>query len=203
MERPLNYFEDPNESKSLGILLVDFLQYYANGFPYTTHAISASEKKLITKESKEWESKSNPEALSIQCLIHPEKDVAKGCGKIRAVRAAFDRGRLALEGADVSSSILKKFIGIPQSLTEDRSAVIHFVDSGVLQKELSLLSTNEQSRRPSRYYNGYASRSYEPYRRPAYRGQTYRGDRNGQSYRPDRYNDRYYRDGARDGSSRR
>lgn len=69
--RPSEFINKPTESESLGTLLMDFMHYYGVDFPYATSYISVTEGKLLLKESAEWITNKNPEALAVQCLLRP------------------------------------------------------------------------------------------------------------------------------------
>ena len=59
------------ESESLGTLVMDFLDYFGNEFPYSTSYVAAAQGKILPKESLGWTNKDSPEALSIECLVNP------------------------------------------------------------------------------------------------------------------------------------
>ena len=59
--------------EALGTLLMDLFDFYGNAFPYETSYISASEGKVLPKESKGWKNEKCPGAFSIECLIDPCK----------------------------------------------------------------------------------------------------------------------------------
>ena len=69
--RPAEYIEKPLESQSLGTLLMDFLQYYADAFPYETSYVSVTQGKVLLKADKGWTNESRPESLCIECLLNP------------------------------------------------------------------------------------------------------------------------------------
>ncbi len=59
------------ENELLGFLLIDFFDYYGNQFRYDTDCVSVTTGSLISKEVKRWNNEQNPDALSIECLLHP------------------------------------------------------------------------------------------------------------------------------------
>lgn len=61
----------PFESKSLGTLLLNLLDYYADKFPYTTSVISVTSRSILSKAEMGWEKRDQPQSLSIQCLVRP------------------------------------------------------------------------------------------------------------------------------------
>ena len=69
MQRPAAFIDQPLESGSLGVLLMDFLKYYGNWFNYETSVVSVSQGKLLTKKEKGWTNTNHPHALCIECLI--------------------------------------------------------------------------------------------------------------------------------------
>ncbi|KAF9260665.1 hypothetical protein L218DRAFT_1002414 [Marasmius fiardii PR-910] len=88
-DRPKEYFEDPYKSRSLGILLKDFLQYYAVEFPYADSYISVRQNKLLPKASVDWITNTTPEGLAIECLVQDRNDVGRATKNIQAIRDAF------------------------------------------------------------------------------------------------------------------
>ncbi|CDO74406.1 hypothetical protein BN946_scf184867.g4 [Trametes cinnabarina] len=73
MKRPVEFVEQPLASESLGVLLMDFLDYYADVFPYATSYVSVTQGKLLPKEDKGWANATHPEKLCIECLLNPGK----------------------------------------------------------------------------------------------------------------------------------
>ena len=69
LRRPAAFIEQPLESESLGVLLVDFLEYYGKRFDYETSVVSVTQGRVLTKEEKGWENTNHPHALCIECLI--------------------------------------------------------------------------------------------------------------------------------------
>lgn len=61
--------ENGSESDTLGILLMDFFNYYGSDFPYATSYISVTEGKVLSKKAKGFLVQKQPDLLSIQCLI--------------------------------------------------------------------------------------------------------------------------------------
>ena len=46
--------DDPVDNNALGYLLMDFLDFYGNHFPYDTSYISPTEGKILLKTDKGW-----------------------------------------------------------------------------------------------------------------------------------------------------
>jgi DNA polymerase sigma len=65
----------PLTEKSLGSILLAFLEYYADGFPYETAVISVRTGMLLTKEQKVWYASDPQERdlLSIECMVDPSE----------------------------------------------------------------------------------------------------------------------------------
>lgn len=59
------------ENESLGLLLMDFFEYYHDKFPYETSYISVLHTGLLPKDSKGWLREKYPEALSIESIVDP------------------------------------------------------------------------------------------------------------------------------------
>ncbi|KAI0037961.1 Nucleotidyltransferase [Auriscalpium vulgare] len=119
-KRPPDFVDKPLENEALGYLLIDFLQYYANDFPYDTSAVSVTEKALIPKEEKQW----GKSILAVQCLIHEDNNIAKGTGKVRHIREVFKDAAVNLELAQskqAENSILGKILGLPQEVNPPRN----------------------------------------------------------------------------------
>lgn len=55
----------------MGLLLMDFFQYYHADFPYETSYISVLQAGLLPKQSKGWLREKHLEALSIESIIDP------------------------------------------------------------------------------------------------------------------------------------
>ncbi|KAI0354735.1 Nucleotidyltransferase [Trametes cingulata] len=119
--RPPAYIEQPLQSESLGVLLMDFLEYYADAFPYGTSYVSVTQGKLLPKEEKGWANTAHPESLCIECLLNPENDVGRPTSKIQTIRALFREARGMLEAyaftpTPASYNILGAIIGISESV---------------------------------------------------------------------------------------
>ena len=74
LRRPAAFIEQPLESESLGVLLVDFLEYYGKRFNYESSVVSVTKGRVLTKEEKGWENTNHPHALCIECLIKSGTD---------------------------------------------------------------------------------------------------------------------------------
>jgi len=70
-KRPTQFIEDPIPNETLGILLLDFLNYYGDDFPYESFYISVTQGALIPKEDKGWVDMNQPQRLAIECLVNP------------------------------------------------------------------------------------------------------------------------------------
>lgn len=55
----------------MGLLLMDFFEYYHDKFPYETSYISVLHTGLLPKDSKGWLREKYPEALSIESIVDP------------------------------------------------------------------------------------------------------------------------------------
>ncbi|KAH9854339.1 hypothetical protein C2E23DRAFT_867398 [Lenzites betulinus] len=120
--RPAAYIDQPLESESLGVLLTDFLEYYADEFPYETSYVSVTEGKLMSKEDKGWVNPNNPEKVSIECLLNPDNDVGRPTSKIRKIRALFRDARALVQAypfdpASSSHNILGTIVGVSESVS--------------------------------------------------------------------------------------
>ncbi|KAI0033832.1 hypothetical protein K488DRAFT_46910, partial [Vararia minispora EC-137] len=118
---PREALENPFDSGSLGALLLGFLQYYADDFPYTTSYISVREQAVLPKVAKSWPPRKHEDALSIECLVDPENDIARAAQRIGAVRELFRKTRDTLRAAaddstGASSSALASVLGVSQDV---------------------------------------------------------------------------------------
>ncbi|TFY52805.1 hypothetical protein EVG20_g10392 [Dentipellis fragilis] len=161
MQRAAEVLEQPLESKSFGTLLLDFLKYYADDFPYETSCISVPSGGLVSKESKGWDDAAHAYKLAIECLVHPENDIAKATGKIRAVRELFRESRSALENADMEATkhnLLGTVLRLPQETIDYR-------------ERLRRLGTTSENRAPRAQDTSYGSQgtSYYGPRETSYR----------------------------------
>ncbi|KAF8215652.1 hypothetical protein K438DRAFT_1704521 [Mycena galopus ATCC 62051] len=137
-KRPQDYIDKPMETESLGALLADFMFYYGIEFPYATSYISASEGKLLPKDSAKWITNKVPDGLAIQCLINPENDVGKSAGRLEAIRDAFKGGYATiLQGTLDDTSLLGPLVSLTQSTLDHRAHIQHIVDSGKLREAVS------------------------------------------------------------------
>ncbi|KAA1477238.1 Nucleotidyltransferase [Dentipellis sp. KUC8613] len=173
MERTAEVLERPLESKSFGTLLLDFLKYYADDFPYETSCISVSSGGLVSKESKGWGDAAHAYKLAVECLVNPENDIAKATGKIRAVRELFRESRSALDTADVEATkhnILGTILRLPQETLDNRERLRRLMTaSGSDDRAPRAQETNYASQRASYSYGSqetsYTSRRSQPYDR--------------------------------------
>ncbi|EIW63853.1 Nucleotidyltransferase [Trametes versicolor FP-101664 SS1] len=120
--RPAAYIEQPMESESLGVLLLDFLEYYADKFPYDTSYVSVTQGKILSKEDKGWASETNPEALCIECLLNPDNDVGRPTSKIRTIRALFRESHALISAypfapSPAAHNVLGTILGVSESVS--------------------------------------------------------------------------------------
>ncbi|KAI0640193.1 hypothetical protein C8Q77DRAFT_1214485 [Trametes polyzona] len=139
--RPAAYIERPLESESLGVLLMDFLKYYADEFPYETSYVSVAQGKVLPKEEKGWENASRPESLCIECLMNPENDVGRPTSKIRTIRALFRETHSLLEAYPFDAppgplNVLGTVLGVSESTLAHRALIKEVVTSGRLTMAL-------------------------------------------------------------------
>ncbi|TDL26370.1 Nucleotidyltransferase [Rickenella mellea] len=115
MELDSAAIENIDDSHSLGTLLLNFFDYYGNKFPYSTSYISVTKEKLLPKEEDGFLLESHPDLLAIECLVtsgiihvsvgkkDPKwsagKDISRGAGKVRQIKAAFQEAYTALNDA--------------------------------------------------------------------------------------------------------
>ncbi|KAI0830842.1 Nucleotidyltransferase [Trametes gibbosa] len=119
--RPADFIDQPLESKSFGVLLTDFLEFYADKFPYESSYISVTHGKIMSKEEKGWVNAKNPESLCIECLLNPDNDVGRPTSKIRKIRAVFREAYTLIqtypfEPSSTAHNILGTIIGVSESV---------------------------------------------------------------------------------------
>ncbi|KAI0652626.1 hypothetical protein C8Q79DRAFT_111882 [Trametes meyenii] len=158
MGRPAPYIEQPLQNESLGVLLIDFLTYYADDFPYETSYVSVAQGKLLSKEDKGWVNEAHPEKLSIECLINSDNDVGRPTSKIQAIRGLFREAYTLLTTSTSAdgpfpSNILGNIVGVSESTLAHRVLLKNIVTSGRLMQTLqdvqrSRLPQNGPGRRP-------------------------------------------------------
>ncbi|KAI0658403.1 hypothetical protein C8Q70DRAFT_878002, partial [Cubamyces menziesii] len=154
--RPAEYIEKPLESQSLGTLLMDFLQYYADAFPYETSYVSVTQGKVLLKADKGWANESRPESLCIECLLNPDNDVGRPTSKIRAIRALFREAHTTLESYAFTPlpdplNVLGTILGVSESTLEHRALLKSIVNSGRLTQALQdVQRSGHQSSAPGR-----------------------------------------------------
>lgn len=90
--RAQEFLDQPMETQSLGLLLTDFLFYYALEFPYTTSYVSVTEGKVLPKTSADWIKLKNADRLAIQCLVNSDNDVGKSLNSTNTLRRVFKEG---------------------------------------------------------------------------------------------------------------
>ncbi|OSD00930.1 Nucleotidyltransferase, partial [Trametes coccinea BRFM310] len=142
MKRPAEYIEQPLVSESLGVLLMDFLEYYADIFPYATSYVSVTQGKLLPKEDKGWANAAHPEGLCIECLLNPENDVGRPTSKIRTIRALFREAHNSLKSypfepnSPLPYNVLGTILAISDSTLAHRALLKDVVTSGKLGRAL-------------------------------------------------------------------
>ncbi|KAI8981329.1 hypothetical protein BD414DRAFT_97463 [Trametes punicea] len=141
MGRPAAYIERPLESESLGVLLMDFLQYYADLFPYSSSYVSVTQGKLLPKEDKGWTNAAHPESLCIECLMNPENDVGRPTSKIKTIRALFREAHTLLQSYPFAPSaapynLLGTILGVSETTLAHRASLKDIVASGQLMQAL-------------------------------------------------------------------
>ncbi|TCD67895.1 hypothetical protein EIP91_011829 [Steccherinum ochraceum] len=171
----------PNEG--LGILLMDFLEFFGTTFDWTTSCVSPSRGETPTKESLGYANKSFPAALSIDCLVNPGRDVGRSATKATQIKAAFEEAHETLQRYTLSmdnDNILGTIVGISQKTSDRREHIRHLVDSGELETNLNALqlpaswsppATGQQTRHHGSYKQRRdRSHSGGYYNPPAYSG---------------------------------
>ncbi|OBZ68490.1 Poly(A) RNA polymerase cid14 [Grifola frondosa] len=163
---PTKFIENPMESESLGRLLMDFLDYYGNTFPYSTSYISITEGKLLSKESKGWASTTHPENLCIQCPINPDNDVGRPTSKIGHIRTLFREAHQALQNypfSDANGNILGAILGVSNETLAHRQHLREIVESGSLERTLMDTVPLQPTIPRNRHSNAGRSRKSQPY----------------------------------------
>ncbi|THH11622.1 hypothetical protein EW145_g562 [Phellinidium pouzarii] len=138
--RPQEFLDNPLENKALGILLMDFFGHYGHDFSYATHYVSATEKEVLTKKSKNWEQKG-----SAVLAVH--------CGKIGLIVEAFKQAHHTLQNVPDTpdyrtSSLLSHIYEIPEEMDAKRHALEASVDSGAFAQAVAGCSIENASTRP-------------------------------------------------------
>lgn len=139
-DRPKEAYNSPMESESLGLLMMDFMEYYADKFPYETSYISVVHGQLLPKASKGWLREKQPDALSIESIVDTGKDVGRACGKIGQIRTAFREASATLKAYPLSvetGSILGSIVGISDLTIEYRKRTSALIQSGDLDRAIS------------------------------------------------------------------
>lgn len=177
-KKPSEYINKPMESKSLGILLIDFLHYYGTTFPYDDYYVSVTRGKLLPKESADWINyNGGHDKLCIQCLVDAENDIGKSAGKIEQIRTAFREAHTALINFPYTSSSTNilgttNIARITQKTIDQRAHIANIVDSGKLlirgprvgeyQPSRSHNKGSYQPRRDDAYHSGFGSCYHDP-----------------------------------------
>ncbi|TFK42144.1 hypothetical protein BDQ12DRAFT_710433 [Crucibulum laeve] len=153
---PPTYLSSPLGSRSLGLLLRDFMQYYGVTFPYIESYISISEGCLMPKERAEWIDNREPGRLVVQCPMYPENDVSKSING-RRLELLKDVFKLAyaniLELELTNRNTLGLVVSVNKKLIDHREHIREIVNSG----RLNALEQNQGS--SSRVNFGFASGS--------------------------------------------
>ncbi|KAI0801360.1 hypothetical protein C8Q74DRAFT_486630 [Fomes fomentarius] len=142
MGRPMALLEQPMENEALGVLLMDFLNYYGNKFRYADSVVSVTQGKLLSKKEKGWENPKFPGALCIECMLKPENDVGRPTSKIGKIRQLFSDAHVALRAYAFSNSviaynILGTVLGVSESTLAHRILLKEIVTSGRLTQALA------------------------------------------------------------------
>jgi len=160
--RPLEDIEKPLERESLGRLLLDFFEYYGSTFDYANSCVSVSQGKLVSKESKGWKRPTDPESLSIECLVNHDHDVGRPTGKIKQIKAAFQEAYTILQDLPfpmLQANTLGAIMGISPATMERRAYLETISNSGSLEEALRRSTLSSSQTRPSRL-------QYPPVKRP-------------------------------------
>ncbi|CAL1694798.1 unnamed protein product [Somion occarium] len=177
--RPPSFYEEPMASESLGYLLFDFFQFYAFEFSYQTLYISTALGKVLPKDAVDWLGKSRPDALCIECLVNPGRDIGKSANRITQIRAALQEGYTSLKNYPFSltrCNVLGSILGLSEQIVAHRHHIEEIVSSGRLEREQRSIPLPPVWSAPSSYrgrgsrapYAPHPNRSYqnEPYARP-------------------------------------
>ncbi|EPQ60182.1 Nucleotidyltransferase [Gloeophyllum trabeum ATCC 11539] len=163
---PRDIIDQPIQNESLGRLLLDFFYYYGYTFPYRTSYISVTDAKLDLKETKGWFRTESPEALSIQSMIDPDRDIGSGTTRIEAIRVAFRQAFNTLNNFPFtisSANVLGNVLGFSGKTIAQREHLRQMIDSGALQRAIKPPNAS-RSRYPPRGSRGrspaYAPRDY-------------------------------------------
>ncbi|PCH34395.1 Nucleotidyltransferase [Wolfiporia cocos MD-104 SS10] len=177
-KRPQEDIDNPLPRESLGRLLLDFFEHYGFEFDYEDACVSVLQRKLLTKEEKNWERPSHPGALSIECPVNPENDVGRPTGKINQIQKAFQDAYVALRDYPFSMAqpnVLGTIVGVAPVTLERRAHLCELVDSGSLARALREVRAPEPPQRGQRnapfHHNSYSrnhhsrgsSSHYHPY----------------------------------------
>ena len=136
--REQELIDKPMEKEALGILLMDFFNFYGNDFPYETSYISATQGKILPKDTKGWLNEKYPGAFAIECLMDPGEctvngmktnessvfaanNVGKSAQKISQIRQVFQEvyqsfGTYTLKGLIPETNVSSSIIGVSDAV---------------------------------------------------------------------------------------
>ncbi|PAV22589.1 Nucleotidyltransferase [Pyrrhoderma noxium] len=151
--RPKEFLESPDENSALGILLMDFFRHYGHDFSYATHYISVTDKGVFTKKSKNWGLKGNSISfLAVQCLLIPENNITRGCGKISSIVEAFKEAYYALQNTPLcdkngerTPSLLESIYELPEDMDTQRRRLEETVHSGAFSRAVEACGSSSNS----------------------------------------------------------
>ncbi|KAM5539924.1 hypothetical protein V8D89_006427 [Ganoderma adspersum] len=172
LQRPAAFIEQPLESESLGVLLVDFLEYYGKRFDYETAVVSVTQGKVLTKEEKGWTNTNYPHAVCIECLIKSDNDVGRPTSKVGRIRTLFQESHAALKAyafsdAPAAYNVLGTVLGVSDMTLGHRALLRDVVSSGRLEQALrevqvSVEHFTTQPRRPPQGQQSYPRYNSRP-----------------------------------------
>ncbi|KZP15638.1 Nucleotidyltransferase [Athelia psychrophila] len=177
---PQDSLNKPLETKSLGILLMDFLLYFGSTFPLDDCYISVTQGKHLPKESADWITGRNK--LSIECLVDPENDVGKSAGKIHQILETFRDAHKLFETLTLSPNESADILGdgnlarVTQKTLDQREHISKLATSGNLFKRVPVdRYADYRSQRRGGYNDRQAKSQYRPPpRQDAYVDDSYR-----------------------------
>ncbi|THU84239.1 hypothetical protein K435DRAFT_687959, partial [Dendrothele bispora CBS 962.96] len=106
--RPLSYLEEPWRTKSLGLLLRDFLWYYGQEFDYANTYIDVVEGKVLPKQStpsvRLWYD--DPKKVTIRCMVNRENDAGRSTHAMPVIKKAFKEAHDALRSTPMERDSL-------------------------------------------------------------------------------------------------
>ncbi|TBU62421.1 hypothetical protein BD310DRAFT_871139 [Dichomitus squalens] len=185
MGRPKELIDAPVENESLGVLLMDFLEYYGHKYKYETGVVSPTQGRVLTKEEKGWTNPNHPHALCIECLLHPDNDVGRPTSKVGRIRTLFQESHAALQAyvfsdAPAAYNVLGIVLGVSEATLGHRGLLKDIVASGRLDRALNEVELTASQPPPYRRPPGQGQ--YQPYPRHNARPYGGGGDRDWPRY---------------------